>query len=129
MASSSLMAAPTLQFTAGKNSVIKRQEVVSIREKYLQSRRKIQESRLIESVSRRDVMSCMSTTLLSTFIATDHAEARSVKPETRRKIREKLDRLREKAGVPKEKTDSSPEIKEKSVPLDSLRLPLVEASL
>ncbi|EHA8592453.1 hypothetical protein COCNU_contig69528781G000010 [Cocos nucifera] len=76
-------------------------------------------------------MTCLSATLLATFIWTEPAEARSVKPETRRKIREKLDKLREKAGVSKKKTESSPDEKDRlpTSPPDNSNLPLAEETL
>ncbi|KAK9276178.1 hypothetical protein L1049_005709 [Liquidambar formosana] len=61
------------------------------------------------SVSRRDMMLCLSAASLGGvydfLFLTEPVEARTVKPEIRRKIREKLDMLREKAGVLKPKTD------------------------
>lgn len=75
-------------------------------------------------------MTCLSATLLATFIWTEPSEARSVKPETRRKIREKLDKLREKARVPKERAGASPDKKDElPTSPDNLNLPLAGASL
>lgn len=70
-----------------------------------------------------------SATLLSNLIASDAAEARRIKPETRKKIREKLDKLREKGERMKEKIDSDSGVKEPKLfsPLNSM--PLVEATL
>ncbi|KAF3954532.1 hypothetical protein CMV_020130 [Castanea mollissima] len=56
------------------------------------------------SVSRRDMMIYLTAGMLSG--PTEPVEARVVKPETRRKIREKLDMLREKAGLSKPKNEN-----------------------
>lgn len=63
------------------------------------------------SVSRRDVMLSLPTGTVAalTFFSVEPAEARIVKPETRRKIQEKLEMLREKAGVSKPKTNDGKE--------------------
>lgn len=63
------------------------------------------------SVSRRDVMLSLPTATVAalTFFSVEPAEARIVKPETRRKIQEKLEMLREKAGVSKPKTNDGEE--------------------
>ncbi|KAL8161273.1 hypothetical protein V2J09_012762 [Rumex salicifolius] len=55
-------------------------------------------------VARRE----MALGLTAVFLtgATGNAEARVVKPEIRRKIREKLEMLREKAGLSKKKDDT-----------------------
>nr|XP_010924185.1 uncharacterized protein LOC105047087 isoform X2 [Elaeis guineensis] len=123
MAFSSMRAwVPSPPPVAGKDSVDRLQHV---------ARSKIRPVKLVDNISRRDAMTCLSATLLATFIRTEPAEARSVKPETRRKIREKLDKLREKAGVPKKKTESSPDMKDRlpTSPPDNLNLPLAEATL
>lgn len=59
-------------------------------------------------VSRRDAMICLSAeTLIGlNFFATEPANARVVKPETRKKIFERLEKLREEAGVSKPKTNN-----------------------
>ncbi|KAK1298329.1 hypothetical protein QJS10_CPB14g00210 [Acorus calamus] len=57
--------------------------------------------------SRRDATAFFTTSLAATFLSINQAEAHTVKPETRRKIREKLDKLREKGGALKQKSDSS----------------------
>ncbi|KAK1298325.1 hypothetical protein QJS10_CPB14g00214 [Acorus calamus] len=59
--------------------------------------------------SRRDAIAFITTSLAATFLSVNQSEARTVKPETRRKIREKLDKLREKGGTLKQKSDSSAE--------------------
>ncbi|XP_061989898.1 uncharacterized protein LOC133708456 [Rosa rugosa] len=58
-------------------------------------------------VSRRDVMLSLpaATLAAATFFSVEPAEARIVKPEIRRKIQEKLEMLREKAGLSKPKTN------------------------
>lgn len=59
-------------------------------------------------VSRRDMMIYLTAGALNG--ATDPVEARVVKPEIRRQIREKLEMLREKAGLSKLKNEkTSPE--------------------
>ncbi|RWW05494.1 hypothetical protein GW17_00031222 [Ensete ventricosum] len=97
----------------------------------MQATNKVNQVKLVGSMSRRDAMSCLFATLMATSVGSGPAEARSVKPETRRKIREKLNKLREKAGVPKEKTDAN--LKNKEIPPESpedkLTAPLVEATL
>nr|XP_010924184.1 uncharacterized protein LOC105047087 isoform X1 [Elaeis guineensis] len=132
MAFSSMRAwVPSPPPVAGKDSVDRLQHVVRFPDKDFQARSKIRPVKLVDNISRRDAMTCLSATLLATFIRTEPAEARSVKPETRRKIREKLDKLREKAGVPKKKTESSPDMKDRlpTSPPDNLNLPLAEATL
>lgn len=75
-------------------------------------------------------MACLLSTLLTTSVSSDTAEARSVKPETRRKIREKLEKLREKAGVSKEKAEPNPKNQySPSENAEKSTLPSVEASL
>ncbi|XP_008800905.1 uncharacterized protein LOC103715145 [Phoenix dactylifera] len=115
----------------GRDSVIRLEHAVRFPDKDFQARSKIRPAKLVGNISRRDAMTCLSATLLATFLWTEPAEARSVKPETRRKIREKLDKLREKAGVPKEKMESSPDKKDRlpTSPSNSLNLPSVEATL
>jgi hypothetical protein len=108
---------------------------------------KSEEERRLEApmnlgVSRRDMMIYLTAGALMSG-ATDPAEARVVKPEIRRKIREKLDMLREKAGLSKPKNEDGikispeqPSAKEKKLPplpppvpsLSSIG-PLVEATL
>ncbi|KAK9935259.1 hypothetical protein M0R45_022369 [Rubus argutus] len=62
-------------------------------------------------VSRRDVMLSLPTATVAalTLFSVGPAEARIVKPEIRRKIQEKLEMLREKAGVSKPKTNDGKE--------------------
>lgn len=50
-----------------------------------------------------------ATVAALTVFSVEPAEARIVKPETRRKIQEKLEMLREKAGVSKPKTNDGEE--------------------
>ncbi|KAK4608673.1 hypothetical protein RGQ29_002185 [Quercus rubra] len=94
------------------------------------------------SVSRRDMMIYLTAGILSG--PTEPVEARVVKPEIRRKIREKLDMLREKAGLSKLKNENGmktppapPSAKEKElsllpplpIPSPNSKKPLVEATL
>ncbi|CAD5168487.1 uncharacterized protein LOC103998633 [Musa acuminata AAA Group] len=106
-------------------------DVVGIAQNKFRATNKVNEVKLVGSISRRDAMSCLFATLMATSARSDPAEARSVKPETRRKIREKLNKLREKAGVPKDKTAANPKNKENppASPEDRLTAPLVEATL
>ncbi|KAJ8460476.1 hypothetical protein OPV22_033402 [Ensete ventricosum] len=132
MAFSSLRAVlPSPHPPAAKDSVSKAPDVVGIAQNKFQATNKVNQVKLVGSMSRRDAMSCLFATLMATSVGSDPAEARSVKPETRRKIREKLNKLREKAGVPKEKTDAN--LKNKEIPPESpedkLTAPLVEATL
>ncbi|MQL70815.1 hypothetical protein Taro_003126 [Colocasia esculenta] len=60
---------------------------------------------------RRDAMACMAASLVASFLLTEPAEAGRIKPGTRRKIREKLDKMKEKGGVPN-KPDSGAQDKE-----------------
>jgi hypothetical protein len=70
------------------------------------------------NISRRDALSCVTSTLLLTpFIQTEPADARIAKPEIRRKIMEKLEQLREKAGLKR---------KEKAAPGEEKKLPKLE---
>ncbi|KAF3432200.1 hypothetical protein FNV43_RR26939 [Rhamnella rubrinervis] len=59
-------------------------------------------------VPRRDAIICLTAeTLIGlTVFATEPANARVVKPETRKKIFERLEKLREEAGVSKPKTNN-----------------------
>lgn len=62
-------------------------------------------------VSRRDVTLSLPTATVAalTLFSVEPAEARIVKPEIRRRIQEKLEMLREKAGVSKPKTNDGKE--------------------
>ena len=98
----------------------------------MQARTKIEQPKPVSSLSRRDAVCLASVALLGNLIASDAAEARRIKPETRQKIREKLEKLREKAGVTKERTDSNSGSKEQELPkssLNSLSVPLTEATV
>ncbi|KAA8532579.1 hypothetical protein F0562_032605 [Nyssa sinensis] len=61
----------------------------------------------LTTASRRDAMLCLTGASLSgvTLFSTEPVEARTVKPETRRKIMEKLKMLREKARLSEPKTE------------------------
>lgn len=93
-------------------------------------------------VSRRDMMIYLTAGALSGG-TTDPVEARVVKPEIRRKIREKLEMLREKAGLSKPKNENGmktsseqPSAKDKKlppllppIPSPNSKEPLVQATL
>lgn len=66
--------------------------------------RKKPEAPLDLGVSRRDMMIYLIAGTLSG--PTEPVDARVVKPEIRRKIREKLEKLREKAGLLKPKNEN-----------------------
>ncbi|CAL9128974.1 unnamed protein product [Musa textilis] len=102
MAFASLRAVlPSPHPPAAKESVSKAPDVVGIAQNKFQATNKVNQVKLVGSMSRRDAMSCLFATLMATSALSGPAEARSVKQENRRKIREKLNKLREKAGVPK----------------------------
>ncbi|XP_010274642.1 PREDICTED: uncharacterized protein LOC104609915 [Nelumbo nucifera] len=152
--SSVILVGPTLPVTGSRYTHIRRSSQTVVEKALpLQVRCKaIQEQRSVDltmlTASRRDAMICMTTTFLAgiTLFATEPVEARVQKQENRRKIREKLDMLREKAGLSKSKTkdrDSkeeekmpSPPPKEKILvpplppkPQDTPNAPLVEATI
>lgn len=59
------------------------------------------------NVSRRDALFCLTTSVATSLLSLEPAEARTVNPEIRRKIMEKLEKIREMAGISKPKADSS----------------------
>lgn len=87
-----------------------------------------QEARLTSSISRRDTLSYMSSVFLATFLMADPAEARTSRQENKRKVMEKMEKLREKALGPKEKDGATGKEKE---PVANLLIPpsVVEASI
>lgn len=87
----------------------------------------VQEARLTSSISRRDTLSYMSSVFLATFLMADPAKARTSRQENKRKVMEKLEKLREKALGPKEKDGATG----KKEPVANLLIPpaLVEASI
>ncbi|GAB4828780.1 hypothetical protein Ancab_018441 [Ancistrocladus abbreviatus] len=91
------------------------------------------------AITRRDALVCLTGISLAGFTLSwpDTAEARTVKPETRKKIREKLDKLREKSRSSKPKDNNNekePRLqppsskKENKVPLEPPPLPLPSPS-
>ena len=80
-------------------------------------------------VSRRDMMMILTAGILS--VPADPVEARVVKPEIRRKIREKLDKLREEAGLSKPKNENEIKTKLSTLlpPKPSPNKPIVTATL
>lgn len=65
---------------------------------------KLDQPKPVSHISRRDAVCLVAAALWSNLVAADTAEARRIKPETREKIREKINKLREE-GITKEKTD------------------------
>ncbi|KAK1268416.1 hypothetical protein QJS04_geneDACA017587 [Acorus gramineus] len=81
----------------------------SVSDRNLQTRNKenIEPTALATLASRRDAMAFFTTPLAVSLLSINRAETHTVKPETRLKIREKLDKLREKAGALKQIPNSS----------------------
>ncbi|XP_031255811.1 uncharacterized protein LOC116113788 isoform X2 [Pistacia vera] len=86
-------------------------------------------------ISRRDTMLCMTAKILSgvALLSADPAEARVQKLERKRKIMEKLEKLREKAGVSKPKIENGKQTplppKRPANPQQGSVQPLVESIL
>ncbi|KAK1321491.1 hypothetical protein QJS10_CPA03g00434 [Acorus calamus] len=93
---------PALSFTTRM-----RETSISIRTLQIRNKENCEPTVLKTLASRRDAIAFFTTSLAATFLSINQAEARTVKSETRRKIREKLDKLREKGGALKQKSDSS----------------------
>ncbi|XVE92050.1 hypothetical protein REPUB_Repub01dG0063900 [Reevesia pubescens] len=89
------------------------------------------------AVSRRDMMHCLTAEVLGLTLLPKPAEARLSRLEMRKKIMEKLQELREKAGLSKPKTENGtesptkPDKKSPTLPLPPPvgTAPLVEANL
>ena len=93
------------------------------------------------TVSRRDMMQCLTAEVLGLTLLPKPAEARLSRLEAKKKIMEKLEELREKAGLLKPKTENGmksptePSPKDKKSPTLPLAppegtvRPLVEATL
>ncbi|KAL5219846.1 hypothetical protein ABZP36_024559 [Zizania latifolia] len=60
----------------------------------------VQQARVIHSLSRRDALSYMSSAFVATLLVAGPAEARTSRQENKRKVREKMQKLREKALDP-----------------------------
>ncbi|KQK08948.1 uncharacterized protein LOC104582827 [Brachypodium distachyon] len=71
----------------------------------------VQGASLTSRISRRDALSYVSSAFLATFLVTDRAEARTSRQENKRKVMEKLEKIREKALGPKEKNEGTGEEK------------------
>uniref|UniRef100_A0A0D9V3G4 Uncharacterized protein n=1 Tax=Leersia perrieri TaxID=77586 RepID=A0A0D9V3G4_9ORYZ len=67
----------------------------------------VQEAKLTSSLSRRDALSCMSSAFIATLLVAGPAEARTSRQENKRKVREKLEKIREKALGPDDKKKES----------------------
>ncbi|BAD68759.1 unknown protein [Oryza sativa Japonica Group] len=87
----------------------------------------VHESRLTSSLSRRDALSYMSSAFIATLLVAGPAEARTSRQENKRKVREKLEKLREKALGPDDKNGAI----RKKESLANLLIPpkLVEATI
>ncbi|KAL0906776.1 hypothetical protein M5K25_025297 [Dendrobium thyrsiflorum] len=81
-----------------------------------QPRIRLKPPNFVPSLSRRDAVSLLSSTLLTNFLVTEPAEARATRLENKRRAIEKLEKLREKAGKPKQKTERDSNENEKSAP-------------
>ncbi|XP_022776385.1 uncharacterized protein LOC111318035 isoform X2 [Durio zibethinus] len=82
------------------------------------------------AVSRRDMMQCLTAEVVGLTVLPKPAEARLSRLEMRKKIMEKLEELREKAGLSKPKTENG--MKSPTLPLpppEGTVRSLVEATL
>ncbi|KAJ1284518.1 hypothetical protein BS78_03G210300 [Paspalum vaginatum] len=95
--------------------------------KYNQSTNAQGRTRLRGHVARRDALSFLSSAVLASFLAATPAEARTSRLENKKKVMEKLEKLREKVLGPKEKNGDTA----KEMPPANLLIPppAVEASL
>lgn len=90
------------------------------------------QTRLISHITRRDALSFMSSGVVAAFVlmVASPAEARPSRLENKRKALEKLEKLREKALGPKEKSGATGNGKEMPPPANLLIPPAaVEAFL
>ncbi|KAJ0985715.1 hypothetical protein J5N97_004071 [Dioscorea zingiberensis] len=110
---------------SGRDLPLRRQHRIQFPTKDLQGRSKIQETGTVNNVLRRDAVLFLSAGLFSTLLSVDSAEARRAKPETKKKL---IEKLREKAKISKEQSHSSSEGQEK-LPSPSNLAPQVEAAV
>eukprot|EP00262_Sarcandra_glabra_P008180 TRINITY_DN21467_c0_g1_i1.p1 TRINITY_DN21467_c0_g1~~TRINITY_DN21467_c0_g1_i1.p1 ORF type:complete len:135 (+),score=27.40 TRINITY_DN21467_c0_g1_i1:65-469(+) len=122
---------PQPSTTTGKCANIKCQRVKIVGRTFQARVKLIEELPPPMLASRRDAMVCMMASVVTALLSTTPVEARTVKPETRQKIREKLEKLREEAGISKPKMESSSndEGKTPPSPQNNLIEPLDEATL
>ncbi|KAK1325784.1 hypothetical protein QJS10_CPA01g01369 [Acorus calamus] len=108
------MGSPPAEMSDGI-SVTTRTRDASVSDRNLQTRNKenIEPTALATLASRRDAMAFFTTPLAASLLSINRAEAHTVKPETRLKIQEKLDKLREKAGALKQISTSVDNIGER----------------
>ncbi|GKV43660.1 hypothetical protein SLEP1_g50924 [Rubroshorea leprosula] len=128
MASSKLklFPSPFLPAAGERGSPIKRPMAVATKRALVPfqvKNEKVQKPQALETfnVSRRDIMQYAATEALvgAAFLFTEAAEARVEKLENKRKIMDKLEKLREKFGISKPKAEAPPSQKspdEKSLP-------------
>ncbi|PKU79333.1 hypothetical protein MA16_Dca000678 [Dendrobium catenatum] len=92
---------------------------------------RLKQQKIVPSLSRRDALSLLPSTLLTNFLVTETAEARATRLENKRRAIEKLEKLREKAGKAKEKAELGSNENEKSAPSlsNSFPVPTIEANL
>ncbi|KAF0918534.1 hypothetical protein E2562_024794 [Oryza meyeriana var. granulata] len=67
----------------------------------------VQEARLTSSLSRRDTLTYMSSAFITTLLVAGPADARTSRQENKGKVREKLEKLREKALGPNNKNGAN----------------------
>lgn len=77
--------------------------------------------------TRRAAMVCLAVSLVASISAVSPAEARRIKPETIRKIREKLEKMKKKADSGAGGSKENPSLPRPS--LSDLAGPLVEIAL
>ncbi|KAL5763314.1 hypothetical protein ACOSP7_019578 [Xanthoceras sorbifolium] len=104
-----LMGAPLSAITGERDLLFSRPVTVAALPRHQVRReggRNLQAPKAV-SVSRRDAMLCVTAEILSgiAMLSAEPAEARVTKLERRRKIMEKLEKIREKAGESKPKTE------------------------
>ncbi|WOK92532.1 hypothetical protein Cni_G01223 [Canna indica] len=91
-----------------REAAIRGPDVVGVPQKqFQQGASTMKEIKLVCSITRRDAMSYLFAAFFTISTGNDTVEVRSMKPETRRKIREKLNKLREKDGYQKKKSTQS----------------------
>ncbi|KAH0450443.1 hypothetical protein IEQ34_021135 [Dendrobium chrysotoxum] len=113
-----------------RNSALARRGVIFVK-KDEQPRIRLKQPNFVPSLSRRDAVSLLSSTLLTNFLVTETAEARASRLENKKRAIEKLEKLRTKAGKAKEKTELGSNEDEKSAPSlsNSFPVPTIEANL
>ncbi|XP_020699050.1 uncharacterized protein LOC110111485 [Dendrobium catenatum] len=113
-----------------RNSALGRRGIIFVKKDEQPSIR-LKQQKIVPSLSRRDALSLLPSTLLTNFLVTETAEARATRLENKRRAIEKLEKLREKAGKAKEKAELGSNENEKSAPSlsNSFPVPTIEANL